>query len=149
MSGGHFPWLKIQAQRKGPPGAASVCMHVRLCVPGPMRLHMDTAAALAPFKPSHAERVTVVCVISGKDTSALLPTSAHLDLVHPDDTVLLITPADGGAQGIGVLQELVSGGVRAVMDLRAMAAPGGVTPRCDQGLSFHAHMTGACDGILM
>lgn len=41
----------------------------------------------------------------------------HLYPVHPDDPVLLILPGHCGAQGVRVLQELVSRGVGAVMNL--------------------------------
>mmetsp|Transcript_10929 Transcript_10929/g.26872 ORF Transcript_10929/g.26872 Transcript_10929/m.26872 type:complete len:371 (-) Transcript_10929:448-1560(-) len=47
-----------------------------------------------------------------------------LDLVHPDDAVLLVAPGDGGAQRLGVLEELLGGRVAAVMHLQALPGCG-------------------------
>jgi hypothetical protein len=42
---------------------------------------------------------------------------SYLDLVHPNDPVIIIPPANGGTQGIGILHKLARRGVATVMHL--------------------------------
>ena len=44
----------------------------------------------------------------------------HLHLVNPNDAILLVPPADGRAQGLGVLHKLLDWGVASIMHLKSM-----------------------------
>eukprot|EP00955_Chlamydomonas_euryale_P046574 353449-Chlamydomonas_euryale.AAC.5 len=49
---------------------------------------------------------------------------SHLRLEHPDDSVVVVAPADCGAQRVGVFAELLRGSEAAIVHLPARAAVG-------------------------